>query len=184
MRLAIMISAASVALAASGFAAQASCGDASNFTVGKTPVMVPIPHAANAAPRRPMTGPQSSAAYTIVGLWDVLYTAGGKPVYQGLEQWHSDGLEWEFADIPPVSGDVCMGVWSQTGFRTVSLYHTGWTFDSNGAPNGTMQLTHADTVSADGDHFSGTFDLKFLNAKGQVVNEVSGIDKGTRIPAP
>jgi hypothetical protein len=169
-----MIVAAAIALAASTLSAQASCGDYTILKSGKQTVKMP------ALPRQNVH-PDGGAS--IVGMWEVAYTAGGNPVYQALEQWHSDGLEWEFADIPTFSGDVCMGVWSGQG-KKVSLYHTGWTFDSNGLPNGTMVLTHADKVAKDGNTFSGTFDLKFFDADGNLLNEVMGDDNGTRIPAP
>jgi hypothetical protein len=128
-------------------------------------------------------GGKAPGTASIVGMWKVDYTAGGNPVYSGLEQWHSDGLEFEFADIPTITGDVCMGVWSRNG-RKVSLYHTGWTFDANGNPNGTMQLTHEDKVAKDSQSFSGTFDLKFFDSEGNLLQEIVGDDNGTRIDAP
>jgi hypothetical protein len=47
-----------------------------------------------------------------------------------------------------------------------------------------MVLTHEDKVAKDGESFSGTFDLKFFDSDGNLVNEVSGEDNGTRIDAP
>jgi hypothetical protein len=170
----LLTAAAAIALVASGMSAQAACGSQTGNT-GHKAVKLPQ-NFFNHNGKTP-------GAASIVGLWKVDYTAGGNPVYSGLEQWHSDGLEWEFADIPTFSGDVCMGVWSGHG-RKVSLYHTGWTFDSNGLPNGTMVLTHEDKVAKDGESFSGTFDLKFFDSDGNLVNEVSGEDNGTRIDAP
>ncbi|HTU00013.1 MAG TPA: hypothetical protein VMF58_18330 [Rhizomicrobium sp.] len=165
---------AAFALVVSGMSAEAACGSQTRNTGSKT---IKLPHEFfNRA------GSQRNGS-SIVGLWKVDYTAGGNPVYTGLEQWHSDGLEWEFADIPTITGDVCMGVWSGHG-RKVNLYHTGWTFDSNGNPNGTMILTHEDKVSKDGESFSGTFDLKFFDSDGNLLQEVTGDDNGTRIDAP
>jgi hypothetical protein len=171
----LTITVAALAVAASGLSTQASCGDYSVLKSGRHfNVKMPIP---------PTASLKTPNGNSIVGMWLVSYTTGGNPVYQGLEQWHSDGLEWEFADIPTFAGDVCMGAWSKSG-KTVNLYHTGWTFDSNGLPNGTMTLTHADKVAKDGNTFSGTFDLKFYDTDGNLLNEIAGDDNGTRIPAP
>jgi hypothetical protein len=174
MKIWIMGAAAALALTFGIASAEASCGDYSVLRDGK--------HHFTATPYMP-AGPSAKPGASIVGMWLVSYTSGGNPVYQGLEQWHSDGLEWEFADIPTITGDVCMGVWSKKG-KTINLYHTGWTFDASGNPNGTMVLTHTDKVARDGNSFSGTFDLKFYDTEGNLVNEVSGDDNGARIAAP
>ncbi|HEY3776825.1 MAG TPA: hypothetical protein VGL35_02075 [Rhizomicrobium sp.] len=175
MKIWTMGAAAALALTLGAVSAEASCGDYSILRDGK--------HHFTATPFLPPSHAVTPGASPIVGLWLVAYTSGGNPVYQGLEQWHSDGLEWEFADIPTITGDVCMGVWSSSG-RSISLYHTGWTFDTNGNPNGTMVLTHADKVSRSGNRFSGTFDLKFYDSAGNLVNEITGDDNGQRIAAP
>ena len=175
MKFSLLASAALVAFAASAISAQASCGDVSRAIADQVPIRLPQ------TPTRPAP---ATTAPSIVGMWNVVYSAGGNTVYQALEQWHSDGLEWEFADIPTISGDVCMGVWSKVEARLVKLYHTGWTFDSSGNPNGTMVLTHTDQIAPDGQTFSGKFVLKFFDTAGNLVNKVAGEDNGTRIPAP
>ncbi|MGH6890354.1 MAG: hypothetical protein ACREHF_14355 [Rhizomicrobium sp.] len=175
MKISLVSAAAAVALVAGVASAQASCGD---YTILKNSQQHFI-----RMPALPRISTMRPGGSSIVGMWQISYTSGGNLVYQAIEQWHSDRTEWEFADIPVLSGNVCMGVWSSEG-RRISLYHTGWTFDSSGNPYGTMQLTHKDKVARDGNSFSGTFDLKFFDGEGNLVSEVSGDDNGTRIPAP
>ncbi len=56
----------------------------------------------------------------IVGLWHVVYTAGGKVFNETLDQWHSDGTEFENAFLAPAQGNICFGVWKPTGSHSVS----------------------------------------------------------------
>ena len=50
---------------------------------------------------------------SIVGLWHVVYTAGGSTFNETLDQWHSDGTEFENAWLPPDTGNICFGVWKE-----------------------------------------------------------------------
>lgn len=176
MKSLIVTAAAVVALAASGLSAEAACGGSALRLGARAPITAPVPPSG-------LHAYASAKGSSIVGMWNVQYTNDGNLVFQSLEQWHSDGLEFEFADIPTISGDICMGVWSRKG-KTYSLYHTGWTFDSSGNPNGTMVLTHEDKVARDGNTYSGTFDLRFYDVNGKLLNEITGDDNATRIPAP
>src|ERR1700759_1831915 len=63
---------------------------------------------------------------TIVGLWHTVYTESDGSVFnQTFKMWHSDGIEFENALLPPTGGNICYGVWRQTGHRTVKLHHIG-----------------------------------------------------------
>ena len=55
----------------------------------------------------------------IVGLWHVVYTSGGKLFNETLDQWHSDGTEFENAFLAPAQGNICFGVWKPTGSHSV-----------------------------------------------------------------
>jgi hypothetical protein len=101
-----------------------------------------------------------------------------------LEHYHDDGTEFEFANINPIVGDVCMGVYTQTGYRTVSLYHIGWIFDDAGNPAGTFTLEGPRTLTRQGTHLRGTFDAKIYDTKGHLVEEDTGTTTGERITAP
>ena len=117
----------------------------------------------------------------IVGLWHVSYTAGGQPFFESFDLWHSDGTELENANLPPVTGNVCVGVWKQTGPRTVQLHHVGWNFDVNGNSTGTFTLTETNTVAHNGQTYEGTFDYKVYDVNGNLILEVTGTQSATRI---
>ncbi len=102
----------------------------------------------------------------IVGTWLVNYG----PVGQAFIQWHSDGTEWENITHPAVGGNLCMGSWIQTGARTYYRNHYGWIFDSTtGLVAGYFNETETDTLSKDGDSYSGTNVTIFYDLAGNVV---------------
>ena len=166
--------AVTTALIAGGISAQASCGGSGHSNQAAQGVKLPQ------ILLQKSTSPNDG---TIVGMWHVNYLVGGNVAFQSFQQWHSDGTEFEFADIPTIPGDICMGVWRQND-RRYDLYHTAWTFDSNGNPNGTMVLTHNDKLSRNGNSFAGTFDLKFFDVNGNLLNEITGDTAGDRITVP
>jgi hypothetical protein len=89
----------------------------------------------------------------IVGTWLVNYG----PVGQAFIQWHSDGTEWENITHPSIGGNICMGSWVQTGPWTYSRNHFGWIFDSStGLIAGFFNETETDTLSRDGNSYTGT----------------------------
>ena len=122
------------------------------------------------------SGPGSPS---IVGLWHAVYTAtdGTNFGYQSFDVWHADGTEFESADLPPVVGALCVGVYKQNG-RNVELNHFGWTWDPSGlVPTGSFNLRLILTVSEDGRSYSGTFDFKPYDTNGNF--ESSGEHKGS-----
>ncbi|HVO46538.1 MAG TPA: hypothetical protein VMT29_09400 [Steroidobacteraceae bacterium] len=121
-------------------------------------------------------GPGSAS---IVGLWHTSYTStsGPLPDYQSFDVWHGDGTEFESADIPPVVGALCVGIFTQRG-RTVTLNHFGWTWDITGTnPTGSFNLEETLTVSADGKTYSGSYDFRPYDMLGNF--EPGGETKGT-----
>ena len=119
----------------------------------------------------------------IVGLWHVVYTANGAVFNETLDQWHSDGTEFENAFLAPAQGNICFGVWKSTGSHSVRLHHIGWTFDptSTGTANGTFTLDETNTVSNDCNSYTGTFTFKTFDLKGDQGMEVTGTIAATRI---
>jgi hypothetical protein len=104
--------------------------------------------------------------YDIVGTWLVNYG----PVGQAFIQWHSDGTEWENITHPGIGGNICMGSWIQTGPRTFFRNHFGWVFDSTtGVIAGYFNETETDTLSKDGNSYSGTNVSIFYDMDGNVV---------------
>jgi hypothetical protein len=101
----------------------------------------------------------------IVGTWLVNYG----PVGQAFIQWHSDGTEWENITHPSIGGNICMGSWIQTDRRTFFRNHFGWIFDSTGIIAGYFNETETDTLSKDGNSYSGTNVSIFYDMDGNVV---------------
>jgi len=102
--------------------------------------------------------------HSIVGLWYVAYAVDGNPLYDALDQWHSDGTEFENANLPPAEGNICLGVWKQTGPRTAKLHHIGLNFDANGNPIGHFTLDETNTVSRDGNTYKVLLTTKHMTA--------------------
>ena len=123
----------------------------------------------------------SAPSHTIVGLWDVTYTTSDNQLFQeSFETWHSDGTELDSANINPIEGNVCMGVWKQVGSE-IHLHHVGWGFDNVGNLLGPLTLDESDTLGAHGNSFSGSFDFKQYDTIGNLLLEVSGTVLATRI---
>jgi hypothetical protein len=176
-----------VALALFAIAALLSGTTSANAACGLTgkasanPIRLPILH----------TGVDGSDALplgsdgTIVGLWHVIYTAGGTTFNETLDQWHSDGTEFENAWLAPDTGNICFGVWKDIGPRTVRLHHIGWLFTPGSDPStasGTFTLDETNTVSRDGKTYTGTFTFKTFDITGAPTGvEVTGTIAATRI---
>jgi len=153
--------AASAALSLFGMAAHANCA----FPGGGNPPRIQLPaHRLHFADHE-----------GIVGTWLVNYG----PVGQAFIQWHSDGTEWENITHPPTGGNICMGSWVPTGPWTYSRNHFGWIFDASGAAVGYFNETETDTLSKDGNSYSGTNVSIFYDMTGAVVPA-----PGQPLPAP
>jgi len=146
-------------------------------------------------PSQPGWGDDSREPETIVGLWNVVYTATyatapfPTPPFQFLESyktWHHDGTEFENAFLPPDGGNICFGVWKETGKNSVKLHHIGLMFGSDGSISNVFTIDETDTVSKDGKSYSGSFDFKLFDASdvlgtGAPIAEVKGTTAATRI---
>jgi hypothetical protein len=165
----ILLSAAAFALVAGTVSAEAACGVPQTQTA-----QIKLP------PLKPATRPSGDS---IVGFWQVSLIVGGQVVLHTMKTWHSDGTEYDNADLPPTMGNVCGGAWESTGRRTVHNVHLGWTFDANSNPSGMFVETEDDKVSRDGNSYKGPFDQKFYDADGNLVNEISGTISATRVAA-
>ncbi len=141
--------------------ANATCGILTGLGP-KTPIKMPmLAQAENAL--------GNSSSDSIVGLWHVVYTAGGSTFNETFDMWHSDGTEFEAAFLPPEAGNICYGVWKATGPRTVHLHHVGWTFTPGPVPGtatGTFTLDEVNTVSFDGKTYNGSFTFQAYDING------------------
>jgi hypothetical protein len=152
--------------------AKAACGNMGNKSFNPT--------------RFPMDQDGGSSRATIVGMWHVTYTIGDTDTVfnKTLDQWHSDGTEFENADLSPLGGNICMGVWKQVGARTVRLHHIGLLFSPDGLDAaGSFTLDETNTVAANGKTYSGNFVFKVYDTNGDFVpgSEVDGKIAATRI---
>lgn len=113
---------------------------------------------------------------TIVGLWRVQYS--GDLEFESFDQWHSDGQEFEVANIFGLS---CQGTWEKVGARSVRLFHTGWNYDANGQLLGYFNERQELTVSLDRQSYEGTWELKDYDVAGNQLDELSGTLHATRL---
>ena len=169
--------ATAAALTLTGLSAHAGCVDP----------RVAVQNAANRMP--PVLPPAAKAAAgddhhdndSIVGTWIVNYTSGGNPAGDAFIQWHDDGTEWENIDFPILGGNICMGEWQRTGHRQVQRTHIGWLYTA-GTLSGYFTETESDTLSHDGDSYTGTNDTKIYDLAGNLQVELTGASSATRFP--
>ncbi len=152
--------------------AKAACGNVANKSYNPT--------------QFPMDQDGYNHRATMVGMWHVTYTIGDTDTVfnKTLDQWHSDGTEFENADLSPLGGNICMGVWKQIGIRTVRLHHIGLTFSADGLDaTGSFTLDETNTVAANGKTYSGTFAFKVYDTNGDFIpgSEIDGKIAATRI---
>jgi hypothetical protein len=162
--------------------ANAACG---SFGVGGSKTSVKLPMIAQAGSGFPSLFDHP----TIVGLWHVIYTNGADQTTfnDTFDTWHSDGTEFESAYLAPAGGDVCVGVWKATGFRSVKLHHIGWLFNP-GTPTATatnyFTLDEEVTIAQDNKSYSGHFTFTVWNLDGTPTPMVvTGTMAATRITA-
>ena len=126
------------------------------------------------------TAASSQDPAAIVGLWSVTLTSGGSVIDIGYDAWHADGTEI-LNDASPVSHNVCLGVWIQSGPRTFQLKHPALRFDAVGNVIGTLVLREVNVVNRRGDHFAGTFTIEFFDLAGNSIFTGAGEISGERI---
>jgi len=133
----------------------------------------PVAYQSGAAGAASHSGPRSpfeptvrehreSERAVIVGLWKVTFTSGGQVTDVGFDAWHADGTE-TLNDVSPISHNVCLGVWEQTGPQRFQLKHMVLRFDEAGTFIGTAVLRETNIVSRDGNTFTGTFTIEFFD---------------------
>jgi hypothetical protein len=125
-------------------------------------------------------GTQGSA---IVGTWHVQVFFDPEHtqlLFESYKQWHSDGLEFESANLGP--GVLCVGTWKAIGRTSAQLYHVGWTY---GSPAGTTRFvwTERETVSSDGNSYDGAGQITYYDENGnQVGDPLPTYPHATRLP--
>ena len=169
--------ATAAALALSGISAHAGCVDprvAMQKAANRPPLVLPA--AAKAA-----AGADHHDRNSIVGTWVVDYTTEGNPGGEAFIQWHDDGTEWENINFPVEGGNICMGEWQRAGNRQVQRSHIGWLY-TDGVVSGYFTETETDTLSHDGDSYTGDNDMKIYDLDGNLQVELTGTSSATRFP--
>jgi hypothetical protein len=133
---------------------------------------------------------------SIVGLWNVVYTAtsamGPFPptpfqFNESYKMWHADGTEFENALLPPAGGNICYGVWKKGKGGVVKLHHVGVMFDNvTGKVTNRFTVDEVNKVSHDNKTYEGTFVFKLFDATdafgtGTPLAEVKGTTAAKRI---
>lgn len=147
---------------------------------GATPV-IPAEVAPTVNPAAPegLQGPSLSSG--IVGLWKVTFSSGGEIVDVAFDAWHSDGTEIMNDYTNPIEGNVCLGVWEQTGERSFRLKHPSWSFDTTGTLLGTVVIGENVTLGRDCNSYKGTYRYDIYDTTGAFVTELTGTLTATRI---
>jgi hypothetical protein len=111
----------------------------------------------------------------IVGLWKTTFLVGDGPAvsYEGFQQWHAGGTEVMVDNgVPPSLGNVCVGVWKQTGARSFSLRHVTFNWDENGQSTGTFQVLIRVRLDRSGRTYSGSYVSDSFDLQGNVIPEL------------
>ena len=123
---------------------------------------------------------------TIVGLWDTQWQqlSPGPPAFfdEGYDQFQSGGTEI-LNDIPaPSTGNICLGVFVNTGRLSYDLHHVFWTFDGSGNLIGRGEWDSKITLDKSGASYDGTWTVKNYTLSGVLLVPVySGTMSAQRI---
>jgi len=178
---AALVATAAGLLSLASSSAFASCGPmaGANLNGTRLPALAQTSPPVTAVVVEPEDGPGSGS---IVGLWHVLYKAGGATFAESFKQWHSDGTELDNINQNPAEGSVCVGVWKQIGPREVRVHHVGWLFAPDGTPAGSFTIDETDVLAEHGMAYAGTFTFRTYDVNGNYTGtEVRGDTAATRI---
>ena len=102
------------------------------------------------------TAESKSGSHSFVGLWDAKVVVDGQVIDEGFDAFHSDGTEILVDQSNPITDNVCLGIWEQTGPLTVKLKHPSWYFDTNGNLLGVVIIHETLTLDHDCDSYHGS----------------------------
>jgi hypothetical protein len=136
----------------------------------------------------------------IVGTWRFTWTSDGTAYPQmipfgaqvdfGTHQWHSDRTEiFTSGGRAPSSGDICMGVWKQTGRFTYKMKHIALAWlssDTTPAAKpatylGPAIITESVTLNRAANRYEGSFTLdQYAKDEVTLIEHISGKVEATR----
>lgn len=112
-------------------------------------------------------GGNSSGGGSIVGLWQIVFTAfpgtNDEFIFDfGFQQFHADGTEINSSGgVPPTIGNICVGVWERGSGGVIHLRHVGWNYAGNEVfgdlPTGYFHLEVTLRTNSQGTAYSGTW---------------------------
>ena len=122
----------------------------------------------------------------IAGMWltDFLLGDGPDRFDQGFQLFHADGTETMLSNgLPPALGNVCLGVWDQSG-RRIRLRHVAWNWDAEGRLTGTFILLATLRLDHRGQRFEGRWSANSYDLANNLIPELhaEGVVRGTRVP--
>jgi hypothetical protein len=151
----------------------------------------PLESISSASLTRDLSSAASGSSASIVGMWSYQFLSKGNTGLTdgtildfGYTQWHSDGTEFNNSGgLSPAAGNICMGVWVQTGRYTYQLNHFALSYDATtGLLNGKANIAETVTLSPGGTIYSGTFTITSFDTNGNKVGPpVTGQIKADRI---
>jgi hypothetical protein len=178
MKLTIIAAVAAAGLAGSTFQAQA-CNPFLSKNYGKVVPPTTLPASMLAKNNTRGAAPKKNS---IVGLWHDVHTASNGTLFlEGYDTWNASGTENELGNLPPASGALCVGAWAKQGGIYNLKAHVTWLYDLNNNFVGTLDMTQQNTLSSDGNSYTGTFDAKFYDPSGTLFNEVTGTTTADRL---
>lgn len=100
----------------------------------------------------------------IVGVWKFKLSGFLKDF--GTQAFHAGGTETMFsAGVDPSTGDVCQGVWRQTGRSTYTLNHIAMAWTAPGAEYGVLIHFHmVIRLAPSGNAFTGNYSVSLYSA--------------------
>lgn len=129
---------------------------------------------------------EGPSAATPVGLWNAEFFLGDGPdrYDQTFQQFHVGGTELMLSNgLPPVLGNVCVGIWKYTGPRTVKVKHMAWNWEPSGAFAGTFVMDIELRIARDGRSYTGTWTADSFDPAGALIPAMhaEGVARARRI---
>lgn len=111
---------------------------------------------------------------SVLGLWKVIYFAGGVLNDVGFQHLNAGGTEL-INDVGALDAgnNFCIGAWKKVGVRTYTIVHPFFTFDSSGKKAIAVAIEEQRmTVARDGNTYSGTWTQDNYDFSGNLIPEI------------
>lgn len=167
-----------VALANASAAAYANCSEFAGRAQRRAPINW-IPQREQGAYRL-VTVANDERSPEITGLWHLEFIVDNAVVDTAYETFMADGNELMVDTTPPAFGNVCNGIWVQTG-RVYKVKHPSFLFDSNGSVTGSAIIRTELRLSRKGDSFTGKTTIEIYDVAGNLLDTLKADARATRV---